>query len=400
MSEWKGKIKCIANSQPKDINTACELVLRYYNATKEIAVTELASLTIGNTTFLGSEVLHKPTLLSEISSKFLGNEAVVSVAVVCTKDGVNTKTFNGFLTGTIVSPAGVKQFEFDQIFKPLNCNLTLSELSSQKFVLPLRTEPYLSLAAYLRPYEYSGVFETHVTVKLCASSDVDYSRQIDNFRTFCQLNHVKPLLIELENLNTSSGNNSRLEYPTQMMTSSYISGNFSHKAHKEAFRIGLELAYQGYQIMRVKVEAMLSNEGVPETDDLASKLPLGNYFEFHVKIPLGVTHQSHGREIHDHSNCSLDCIWKLCSEYNAHLSRNSFKVHSSTQIQERFATLRMYNKGKEEALFHFNAFVKALGESGYEVLSKQREYSIYDSNVGLDSGWINSPHKEAPATST
>jgi len=262
----------------------------------------------------------------------------------------------------------------------------------QKFILPLRSVPYLSLAEDLRHYNYSGLFEIHVTVKLGALSEADYTQQLDNFRAICKSKNVKPLLIELENLTTDSNHSnakSKLVFPTQMMTSSYVSGTFSKQAFSEAFRLARELAVQGYHIARVKVEAMLSDNGVPENGDEAVTLPVGNYFEFHVKVPLGIPHHKHGLEMSEHMNCPSNCIWKLCSgNFHAHLSRNAFKVHTHTQVQERFATMRMYKIGKDTALSQFNAFLTALTAQGYEILSKQREYSVYDSNVALDQGWI------------
>ncbi len=36
----------------------------------------------------------------------------------------------------------------------------------------------------------------------------------------------------------------------------------------------------------------------------------------------------------------------------------------------------------------FNACLSALEAAGFEIVAKLREYSIYDSNVKLDTGWI------------
>jgi len=56
--------------------------------------------------------------------------------------------------------------------------------------------------------------------------------------------------------------------------------------------------------------------------------------------------------------------------------------------QRRFVNLRMYQVGRETALKRFQACVDELQASGYGVERLIREYAVYDSNVGLDRGWI------------
>jgi len=80
-------------------------------------------------------------------------------------------------------------------------------------------------------------------------------------------------------------------------------------------------------------------------------------------------------------------LQEFCKKNNAHLSKNSFKLFDNGQ-QQRFVTLRIYRLGRTNAEAQFDKVVEDLGKEGYAVESKMREYSVYDSNVRLDTGWI------------
>jgi len=189
--------------------------------------------------------------------------------------------------------------------------------------------------------------------------------QQQTFKQICDQLHAKPVLIELPNG----------EFPSQMMTASYFKGDM-YKAHLEAFRLSHCFIKEGFEILRTKIEAMCSTQGVPETEEDAEKMSRSNYFEFHIKLDL-----SH------HQTSNLSQLNHICSTHNAHLSRNAFKV-TETGNQERFVTMRMYFIGKKTAMARYEACLAALSQGGFNITSKQREYAVYDSNVGLDAGWI------------
>lgn len=77
----------------------------------------------------------------------------------------------------------------------------------------------------------------------------------------------------------------------------------------------MELAKLGYDIARVKVEAMLSNEGVPVNMAEIVKFPPHNYFEFHAKILVTEEHNNHFVQNHKNSTqkCTDKCIWNICA---------------------------------------------------------------------------------------
>ena len=75
------------------------------------------------------------------------------------------------------------------------------------------------------------------------------------------------------------------DFPKQLMTSSYIMGN-RDTAITEARRLVKLLQGDGWTVKRVKIEALASNKGVPETDEEHRALKAkgeGIYFEFHLK---------------------------------------------------------------------------------------------------------------------
>src|SRR4051794_31624594 len=220
--------------------------------------------------------------------------------------------------------------------------------------------PEEQLAERLRGFASSGTFEAHVTVQ---APDLD-SRE--RFRALCGELGVKSVLIELPQGVTRS----------QPMTSSYHRGDLS-QAVAEVVRIAKRLRSEGFEVTRVKLEALVSNSGVPETDEEAQALPAGNYFEFHVKVTLPP-----GADLH--------ALRARCAEHGAHLSANAFKVDSDGRAQ-RFVTVRYYGVGKVRAGERFEALLRALTADGFTLSNKLREYSVFDSNIALDAGWIDAP---------
>lgn len=220
-----------------------------------------------------------------------------------------------------------------------------------------RWKPYLELAYLLRGHSIEGIFEVHITVMNESLEKQEY------FKKLCSEHGCKALMIELP-----SG-----KYSTQLMTSSYHRGHLKD-VQIQAYELSQVFLKAGFVISRTKIEALISNSGVPQTKEEASTLSSENYFEFHIKIALP-----------HHDNLMI--LNQICKATDAHLSKNSFKKIDE-QASERFVTQRMYNIGKIEALERFNKCLEALKQSGYSILSTQREYAVYDSNIYIDKGWI------------
>lgn len=204
-----------------------------------------------------------------------------------------------------------------------------------------------------------GTFEAHVTVEADPADR-------DRFRTLCAELGVKPVLIELP-----AGKS-----PSQPMTGSYHRGTVQAAAGEVA-AVARRLRAAGFAVTRVKLEAVATNDGVPDTDAEAATFPPGCYFEFHVKLALP-------------ADTDLDALRSACDRFGARLSRNAFK-QSADGRSERFVTLRLYGVGHRTAFARLAELEAGLGEAGYAVVNRQREYSVFDSHVGLDAGWLDAP---------
>lgn len=204
----------------------------------------------------------------------------------------------------------------------------------------------------------AGTFEAHITVQaedLC---------ERERFQSLCREMGVKCVLIELPEGVTRS----------QPMTASYHRGPLADVL-AEVAALSRKVREGGFAVSRLKLEAVATNDGLPETDEEARLQP-ANYYEFHVKLVL--PHE-----------CELDALRKICARHQARLSSNALKADGGEM--ERFLTLRLYGVGRTSAFRHCDELVEDLTSRGYRVANCLREYTIYDSAVTLDAGWIDPP---------
>ncbi|BAY86816.1 hypothetical protein NIES267_63270 [Calothrix parasitica NIES-267] len=204
---------------------------------------------------------------------------------------------------------------------------------------------------------YKGTFEAHITVKA-----VD-SELKAKFCLVCQKLKVKSVFIELPKGVTRS----------QMMTASYHHGAFKDVL-QQINQIAEKIVNADFEVTRIKIEAMVSNQDIPISNIEAQKLPKSNYFEFHVKAILSALE-------------NLEALRKYCLQHNAHLSKNAFKKLIDGK-QERFITMRVYSLGYKSAQKQFDKLIILLKNKGFKLSQQQREYTVYDSNLNLDTGWI------------
>nr|WSX51970.1 hypothetical protein OG409_25415 [Streptomyces sp. NBC_00974] len=121
----------------------------------------------------------------------------------------------------------------------------------------------------------------------------------------------------------------------------------------------------GFDPVRVKVET------VPWTTDRPG--PGGGYFEHHLKLRLPA----------DYDRAALEA---LVAPHAAHVSWNARRALPGGR-QERFVTQRCRGAARR-ATARCDALVAALAGAGYEVLSEEREFVLYDSDLSVDDGWI------------
>ena len=203
--------------------------------------------------------------------------------------------------------------------------------------------------------DLSGVFEAHVTI---AASGEDARR----FGHWCDASGVKHVFISLP----------RGVCTFQPMTATYHRGGFAD-VRAEVFGLARTIAKAGFRVSRVKIEATGANTGLPQTRAEALCAP-ENYFEFHLKVVLRDPAE----------RAALEAVVR---PFSAHLSRNARSV-SADGTESRFVTLRAYGVGQPEADSMFRALEAAIRELGLPISNRLREYTVFDSNVELDSGWL------------
>ena len=93
-----------------------------------------------------------------------------------------------------------------------------------------------------------------------------------------------------------------------------------------------------------------------------------------------------GRRCDARIGCSLRHL-ACCNEFGAHLSRNAWRENSQG-YEERFVTVRHYRIGRAAAEQRLQRLLAALAELGENIVEVESEYTVYDSNVQLDAGWL------------
>lgn len=141
-----------------------------------------------------------------------------------------------------------------------------------------------------------------------------------------------------------------------------------------AAELARRLAGDGFDVVRTKIEAAPWNEDVPASDAAAAAHPGDRYFEHHVKLVIAPATDT--RE-----------LAATAVANRAHLSRNARRTRADGR-QERFVTQRCFGVGRSTARSALDALLTDLTASGYAVAEVEEEFVVYDSNLGVDAGWI------------
>jgi hypothetical protein len=210
-------------------------------------------------------------------------------------------------------------------------------------------------------HNYRGNFEVHLTVAAVGT--------VDAFRDWCEVQRCKCARIVL----------ARGLQVVQPMATWRCDETVLPAVLAEATERAQDLERAGFAVVRVKIEADPSNDDVPTIDDDALLQPCCNYFEHHVKLLRQVTA---GREL----------LLRVCLDHTAHLSSNAWR-EPADGFEERFVTLRSYRTGRSASQQQLRCLVAALEEAGEQIIDVESEYTVHDSNLALDAGWL--PH-DAP----
>lgn len=210
-------------------------------------------------------------------------------------------------------------------------------------------------------FYFSGIFEVHITV--------EYEGKFVKLYDFILKHQQLKMVFAVSSVNNN-----------QLMVS-YFSKQASEKlVIDSANKLAKEMEQNEIKVLRVKVEGH-NVKNTPQTslDFFEVKNYLYKnykyerpYFEFHVKVNIT-------------SHCLV--LERICGNFP--FVAVSYNICSSNC--KPLLTIRVYNEGFIQAKRYKDKVLNYLKSCGYTFDDKiQQEFSIYDTNVELDNGWITS----------
>ncbi|KYQ94388.1 hypothetical protein DLAC_11598 [Tieghemostelium lacteum] len=362
------------NNNEKSFKDIQIVLSDFKNVLSHLVVSNASTLENGFIIQLGSNPIDKQSIIDIFHNSSLKNQLEDNLKNLVSNSGSNIPN-DYYFTETVIKDntnyidlyiitlynSLSKEFKYFLNFENINVLV-----STQVFIRTSKYKTLLEMADFLRPNKYSGLFEIHITVQN------GNQQEQEKFTTFCNTHKLKSILIELPDMTVKEG---KEVYTYQMMTSSHHHSSDLVSIQLRAYDLANKLVSEGFRIQRIKIETLVSCKGVPSTvEEQQCQSPL-NYFEFHIKLLLPMT-------------ADLQVLSNLVKPFQGHLSRNSFKKFIDNHTQIRFVTLRIYNTYKEQALLKFEEVKSILSNNQYHIDSAHKEYSLYDSNVGLDNSWL------------
>ncbi|KAJ3117490.1 hypothetical protein HDU96_006584 [Phlyctochytrium bullatum] len=216
------------------------------------------------------------------------------------------------------------------------------------------------------------------------SSSPDPNTFHQQLEDFCQSHGLKLTVIHL-----SSG-----KFPEQVMVGRYIAGRSDTIAQAVTETYLKPLQEAGFHAVRVKIESLASNKGVPQDAASKSERYPQAYFEFHWKVALDPSRLPELNTLvrkwssvpgpDSHTQASPAGLMSL------HLSRNAYKK-LSTHLHHVFLTGRVHKEGKQVALQKHAIVSELLSKEGFKAVKAEREFVLVDTNFALDDGWFDPP---------
>lgn len=212
----------------------------------------------------------------------------------------------------------------------------------------------------------TGAFEIHVFVLPLDPSPA----QAEAFRAACG-GHMKALLLNLDYVGRG--------FVGVLQTSRYVQGDVA-LARAAAAEDAAILRAAGFEVIREKVEALASCDGVPADAAAAVRSPRDRYFEFHVLVDRP------GRSIGDADMASLRGV---AGQFARELGTPVPLSYNALKPAQRFLNLRARGVGLAEAMAPVRALERTIaGMDGLAVKKVIAEYICFDSNRAVDNGWL------------
>ncbi|HSI13525.1 MAG TPA: hypothetical protein VK961_15885 [Chthoniobacter sp.] len=203
----------------------------------------------------------------------------------------------------------------------------------------------------------TGEFEIHLTI---ASPE---KVAMESLRMLAAENGVKVTHILLHHG----------QQPSQLMLTRHGAGTLDETL-ATAHTLTTRLAAHGLKVGRTKIEIDAANPAAPADALAAQSCPADWYFEYHVKVVLP-------------SIADLELLGEVGRRHAAQLSKNAFLVRPDGR-EERFLTQRFYSTGRDQASLALDALTVDLQRHEFTILDCETEYVVFDSNVAMDTGWL------------
>lgn len=140
------------------------------------------------------------------------------------------------------------------------------------------------------------------------------------------------------------------------------------------------LADQGFEVVRTKIEAVATNEGVPRSMEDAESSPPDRYFEFHLLVD--------GKD-GPISNEDVASLRAIARDMSARLGQPVPLSYNALKPAQRFLNLRARAMGLDDALVHVRELERQVAETRVlGVVKVISEYICFDDNRALDDGWL------------
>lgn len=199
------------------------------------------------------------------------------------------------------------------------------------------------------------LYEIHITTG---------NEYASRFKELCASISVKPILLLLQTRSEERLND--------LMTSSVVKG-YSN-AVREISRISKTMRENGLPVKRVKVEVPPNHQAAEDFRPEENRK--GQYFESHLELVLdGGFSESQLKDLHRFFR----------SEFNLHMSINVNKLNSGSPVY--MATFRSDEVTSSEFISHVEDLYSIITGFGIDILSKDVEFVLFDSNKAHDDAW-------------
>lgn len=213
----------------------------------------------------------------------------------------------------------------------------------------------------------TGTFEIHIFVM-----PLDPSPEIAQRFTDACGTHMKGLLLRLDYENKG--------FVGVLQTSRYVRGSLADAIAAADVDADI-LTKAGFEVVRKKVEAVATNDGVPQNASDAQHSPADRYFEFHLLI-----HNTSGEPI---SNDQVVSLRSIAESMRDRLKQPVPLSYNALKPGQRFLNLRARGVGLEDAMVPVRDLQQHIKQAGtLDVVKVISEYICFDTNRAIDNGWL------------